>query len=136
MWSPATGQCILGFTCTSLPPALRGSSSSSCGSGKIEGDVIARGVFTSVCDIRHYNKSSRSVKRKYADPLRHIGTQPDTSASDGAAQHAISGKFKSMMLTDGGRARERTGLVIRTAAAYAHGRRWRVRGQRIRLAGP
>jgi transposase len=51
--------------------------------GKIERDVIARGVFTSVSDlrrklmryIRHYNKAPRTVKWKYADPSRHIGTQ-------------------------------------------------------------
>jgi len=51
--------------------------------GKIERDVIARGVFTSVPDlkrklmryIRHYNKSPRTVKWKYADPSRHISTQ-------------------------------------------------------------
>ena len=51
--------------------------------GKIERDVIARGVFTSVSDlkrklmryIRHYNKSPRTVKWKYADPSRHISTQ-------------------------------------------------------------
>src|SRR5712664_281704 len=50
---------------------------------KIERDVIARGVFTSVPDlkrklmryIRHYNKSPRTVKWKYADPSRHISTQ-------------------------------------------------------------
>jgi transposase len=50
--------------------------------GKIERDVIARGVFTSVSDlkrklmryIRHYNKAPRTVKWKYADPSRHIGT--------------------------------------------------------------
>jgi transposase len=49
---------------------------------KIERDVIARGVFTSVADlnrklmryIRHYNKAPRTVKWKYADPSRHIGT--------------------------------------------------------------
>ena len=48
--------------------------------GKIERDVIARGVFTSVSDlkrklvryIRHYNKSPRTVKWKYANPSRHI----------------------------------------------------------------
>ncbi len=53
--------------------------------GKIERDVIARGVFTSVSDlnrklmryIRHYNKSPRTVKWKYADPSRHISTQSD-----------------------------------------------------------
>jgi transposase len=51
--------------------------------GKIERDVIARGVFTSVSDlkrklmryIRQYNKSPRTVKWKYADPSRHIGTK-------------------------------------------------------------
>src|SRR5258706_3664882 len=51
--------------------------------GKIERDVIARGVFTSVTDlkrkllryIRQYNKSPRIVKWKYADPSRHISTQ-------------------------------------------------------------
>ena len=50
---------------------------------KIERDVIARGVFTSVSDlkrklmryIRQYNKSPRTVKWKYADPSRHISTQ-------------------------------------------------------------
>src|SRR6202011_1522773 len=48
--------------------------------GKIERDVIARGVFTSVSDlkrklmryIRQYNKAPRTVKWKYADPSRHI----------------------------------------------------------------
>src|ERR1700704_5940334 len=51
--------------------------------GRIERDVVARGVFTSVSDlkrklmryIRHYNKSPRTVKWKYADPSRHISTQ-------------------------------------------------------------
>jgi transposase len=51
--------------------------------GKIERDVIARGVFTSVADlkrklmryIRQYNKSPRTVKWKYADPSRHISTE-------------------------------------------------------------
>ena len=51
--------------------------------GLYERDVIARGVFTSVPDlkrklmryIRHDNKSPRTVKWKYADPSRHIGTQ-------------------------------------------------------------
>ena len=48
---------------------------------KVERDVIARGVFTSVKDlakklmryIRHYNKTPRSVKWKYGDPSRRIG---------------------------------------------------------------
>lgn len=47
---------------------------------KIERDVIARGVFTSVPNlkrklmryIRHYNKALRTVKWKYADPSRRI----------------------------------------------------------------
>ena len=51
--------------------------------GKIERDVIARGVFTSVSDlkrklmryIRQYNKAPKTVKWKYADPARHISTQ-------------------------------------------------------------
>jgi transposase len=50
--------------------------------GKLERDVIARGVFTSVPDlkrklmryIRQYNKAPRTVKWKYADPSRHTGT--------------------------------------------------------------
>src|SRR5271166_4697026 len=50
---------------------------------KIERDVIAQGVFTSVSDlkrklmryIRQYNKSPRTVKWKYADPSRHISTK-------------------------------------------------------------
>jgi transposase len=49
---------------------------------KIERDVIARGIFTSVADlkrklmryIRYYNKAPRTVKWKYADPSRHLGT--------------------------------------------------------------
>jgi len=47
---------------------------------KIERDVIARGVFTSVSDlkrklmryIRHYNKQAKPVKWKYFDPSRRI----------------------------------------------------------------
>ena len=50
--------------------------------GKIERDVIARGVFTSVKDlahklmryIRHYNKVPKIVKWKYRDPSRRIST--------------------------------------------------------------
>jgi transposase len=49
--------------------------------GTIERDVIARGVFTSVADlrrklmryIRQYNRAPRTVKWKYANPRRHIG---------------------------------------------------------------
>src|SRR6266480_1128420 len=48
--------------------------------GKIERDVIARGVFTSVADlkrkllryIRQYNKSPKTVKWRYFDPTRRI----------------------------------------------------------------
>lgn len=51
--------------------------------GKIERDVIARGAFTSVSDlkrklmrcIRPYNKAPRIVKWKYADLSRQISTQ-------------------------------------------------------------
>jgi len=47
---------------------------------KIERDVIARGVFTSVPDlrrklmkyIRHYNNAPKTVKWRYFDPARHI----------------------------------------------------------------
>jgi transposase len=47
---------------------------------KIERDVIARGVFTSVRDlkrkllryIRHCNKNPKNVKWKYVDPSRRI----------------------------------------------------------------
>jgi transposase len=47
---------------------------------KIERDVIARGVFSSVPDlkrklmryIRHYNKAPKTLKWKYFDPKRRI----------------------------------------------------------------
>jgi len=50
--------------------------------GKIERDVIARGVFTSVPDlkrklmryIRQYNKQPKPVKWKYFDPARRIAS--------------------------------------------------------------
>ena len=50
---------------------------------KIERDVIARGVFTSVKDlarklmryIRQYNKAPKTVKWKYFDPTRRITTE-------------------------------------------------------------
>jgi transposase len=53
--------------------------------GKIERDVIARGVFTSLSDlkrklmryIRHYNEAPKTVKWKYFDPSRRIA--PSTS---------------------------------------------------------
>ena len=49
--------------------------------GRIERDVIARGVFTSVADlrkelmryIRHYNKAPRTVKWKYSDTGKRLG---------------------------------------------------------------
>lgn len=51
--------------------------------GKIERDVIARGIFTSTNDlhrklmryIRHYNKAPKPVKWKYANPARRLSTQ-------------------------------------------------------------
>jgi transposase len=50
---------------------------------KIERDVIARGVFTSVADlkrklmryVRQYNKAPRIVKWKYVDPSRRISAK-------------------------------------------------------------
>jgi hypothetical protein len=50
---------------------------------KIEHDVIARGVFTSVKDlakklmryIRHYNTARKIVKWKYSNPFRRIGAR-------------------------------------------------------------
>jgi transposase len=54
---------------------------------KIERDVIARGVFTSVKDlakklmryIRHYNKNPKPVKWKYFDPNRRIKRESSVS---------------------------------------------------------
>ena len=53
--------------------------------GKIQRDVIARGVFTSVADlqrklmryIRLYNKTPKPVKWKYSNPPRHLSSQLD-----------------------------------------------------------
>ena len=47
---------------------------------KVERDVIARGVFTSVPDlrrklmryIRHYNKAPKTIKWRYRHPSRRI----------------------------------------------------------------
>ena len=47
---------------------------------KIERDVIARGVFTSLPDLRrklmrylrHYNKAPKTIKWRYCDPTRRI----------------------------------------------------------------
>ncbi len=49
---------------------------------KIERDVIARGVFTSVSDlrrklmryIRHYNKAPKPIKWMYRDPTNRFAT--------------------------------------------------------------
>lgn len=54
---------------------------------KIERDVIARGVFTSVKDldkkimryIRQYNKTPKTVKWKYFDPTRRIRRESDVT---------------------------------------------------------
>lgn len=56
---------------------------------KIERDVIARGIFTSVEDladklmryIHHYNKASKPVKWKYRDPTRRIRITDDSSVT-------------------------------------------------------
>jgi transposase len=49
--------------------------------GRVERDVIARGVFTSVSDparklrryIQAYSANAKPIKWKYSDPTRHIG---------------------------------------------------------------
>jgi len=54
---------------------------------RIERDVIARGVFTSVKDlarkliryIRHYNRAPKPIKWTYRDPSRRIS--PDTNVT-------------------------------------------------------
>ena len=54
---------------------------------KIERDVIERGVFTSVSDlkrkimryIRHYNKAPKAVKWRYFDPTRRVTTDSDVT---------------------------------------------------------
>ena len=51
--------------------------------GKLQRDVISRGVFTSLVDlkrklmryIRQYNKAPRTVKWRYYDPSRRITTE-------------------------------------------------------------
>ena len=56
--------------------------------GKIERDVIARGVFTSVANlkrklmryIRQYNKNAKPLKWKYADPSRRIRCNSSVSS--------------------------------------------------------
>jgi hypothetical protein len=55
---------------------------------KIERDVIARGVFSSLPDlkrklmhyIRQYNKAPKTVKWKYFDPSRRITSQSAVTA--------------------------------------------------------
>jgi hypothetical protein len=55
---------------------------------KIERDVIARGVFTSVPDlkrklmryIRQYNEAPKAVKWKYFDPTRRITSESVVTA--------------------------------------------------------
>lgn len=55
--------------------------------GKVQRDVIARGVFTSVADlkrklmryIRQYNKKPKTVKWKYVDPSRNLSSQIDVT---------------------------------------------------------
>ena len=57
---------------------------------KIERDVIARGVITSVTDlkrklmryIRQYNKKAKPVKWKYFDPSRRITPDPIVTATN------------------------------------------------------
>jgi transposase len=54
--------------------------------GKIQRDVIARGVFTSVADlarklrkyIRAYSKSAKPFRWTYTDPSRRIGSPAGT----------------------------------------------------------
>src|SRR5256886_8837788 len=74
--------------------------------GKIERDVIARGVFTSVTDlrrklmryIRQYNKAPRTVKWKYADPSRHISTVAHRDPD----QHAPAREHEGLNRSEGG----------------------------------
>lgn len=55
--------------------------------GKVQRDVIARGVFTSVADlkrklmryIRQYNKKPKIVKWKYVDPSRNLSSRMDVT---------------------------------------------------------
>jgi hypothetical protein len=69
---------------------------------KLDRDVIARGVFTSVSDlnrkllryIRHYNKSPRTVKWKYADPSRHLSTQSNRISSLPARSGSIWSNYQ------------------------------------------
>lgn len=56
--------------------------------GRIQRDVIARGIFTSTKDlnkkimryIRHYNQNAKPLKWKYADPSRRIRCNSSVSA--------------------------------------------------------
>ncbi len=56
--------------------------------GRIQRDVIARGIFTSTTDlhkklmryIRQYNKNAKPLKWKYADPSRRIRCNSSVSS--------------------------------------------------------
>jgi hypothetical protein len=58
------------------------------GFGRIQRDVIARGIFTSTTDlhkklmryIRQYNKNAKPLKWKYADPSRRIRCNSSVSS--------------------------------------------------------
>ena len=75
-------------TCTSRPTYSSWLNQVELWFAKIERDVIARGVFTSVPDlkrklmryIRQYNKAPKTVKWKYFDPTRHITSQSVVTA--------------------------------------------------------
>ena len=62
------------------PRIRRGSTKSNSGSAKIERDVMARGIFTSVTDLRrklmryikHYNTTATPIRWAYTDPSRRI----------------------------------------------------------------
>ena len=74
--SPSIPTCI----CTTPRLTRPGSTRSSCGSAKIERDVIARGIFTSVSDlkrklmryIRNYNRAPKPVKWVHRNPAHRI----------------------------------------------------------------
>jgi transposase len=61
---------------------------------KIERDIIARGVFTSVSDLKrktcaisgHYNKQPKPVKWKYFDPTRRITPESIVTVPGGPTQ--------------------------------------------------
>jgi hypothetical protein len=65
---------------------------------KIERDVIARGVFASVPDlkrklmryIRRYTKSPKAVKRKYFDPTKRITPKSAATAHSSDLYELVS----------------------------------------------